>query len=368
MARRFRDAVAALDHLFHTAERNPGQERILAYPDYLGMETEDERQIFHRVVAEAEGAGAVAVKRDGRAGPADIRFVALIDRDRLACFLRRTTALDEADEAVSRLKRELGTLPDWVAAILEEIAAAWAVRREPYPGLVSGEVVAAGKFLRILAAIDRGEHLNGWDMRTFSRRACGDSKAVEAGMARLARALRARFKLPDAAPREVLETLGIEKFPQPILIRGRLRLPDGSEIDARPYVGLPPEWASRFLPVGEAPYVLVIENLASFNRHAREVDDTGLIVFSGGFPSRATLAAIRQLDVALPAYVPFFHWGDTDRHGRLILDHIASAIGRPLTPHLMEGEGVEQEEIDPMRPAPISRTLAGAGTRAQSAD
>lgn len=350
MTRRFRDAVGALEHLLETAERNPEQTRILAYPDYPGMAGEEERQAFHGVIASAEAANAVTVKRDRHAGPADIRFIALADLDRLTRHLRRTPAALAAGQALDDLRREAGELPDWVREILDEIGAAWAVRREPYPGLEPGNVTTASKFLRILAAIDRGEHLNGWDMRTFSRRACGDSKAVEAGMSRLARILRSRYDLPDIKPRELLAALGIEKFPQPILIRGRLRLPDGSEVDGRPYMGLPPDWAGETRPLGEIPYVLTIENLASFNRHAREVDDGGVIVFSGGFPSRAVLRAIKRLDELVAPHVPFFHWGDTDRHGFLIWQHIAEALRRPLHRHLMEHEGIEQEEIDPMPP------------------
>lgn len=353
MARKFSDAVAALDYLLEVSERNPGQTRILAYPDYHGMESEEERLTFHRVVAAAETAQAVTVKRDRHAGPADIRFVALADTARLATHLRRTPAVVEAAQALGQLRRDAGPLPDWVAAILDEIAEAWATRREPYPGLSPGDLPTAVKFLHILAAVERGDHLNGWDMRTFSRKACGDSKAVEAGMARLARVLRSRFALPDVTPRDVLAALGIEKFPQPILIRARLRLPDGSEVNGRPYIGLPPEWAADAMPLGDVPYVLTIENLASFNRHAREIDDSGLIVFSGGFPSRAALAAIRHLDAVLTPVVPFFHWGDTDRHGFLIHAHIAASIGRPLAKHQMERDGIEQEECDPVSPLPL---------------
>jgi DNA topoisomerase VI subunit A len=192
-------------------------------------------------------------------------------------------------------------------------------------------------------------------MRTFSRRACGDSKAVEAGTARLERVLRQRFNLPWTRPGETLTALGIEKFPWPVLIRAKLCLAGGGEIDARPYFGLPPEMAMEISVTGPVPYLLIIENLASFNRHAREISDGGVLVYSGGFPSRATLSLIRRLDITLPAAVPFFHWGDADHHGRLILDHIASAIGRPLHPHLMDRpDGEEQEEIDPQ--SPIAQT------------
>ncbi|HET6608422.1 MAG TPA: Wadjet anti-phage system protein JetD domain-containing protein [Rhodopila sp.] len=350
MAIRFRDGLQALHAILDRAEQAPESIRLLAYPDYLSMETDEERRAFHVVAEAAEAAGGITVSRDRRQTPQDIRFLQLADRERLAAFLGRVPAPADADAAVARLKEAAGLLPSWVEALVGEIGAAWRVRREPYPGLAPGDAGSAAKFLMILSAIDRGDHLRGWDMRTFSRRACGDSKAVEAGVARLARVLRARFDLPAAEPREILAALGIEKFPQPVLIRAPLLLPDGAPVQARPYLGVPPDWASVFGLSGAVPYVLVVENLASFNRHCREIDDGGAVVFSGGFPSRAVMAAIRRLDGLLGDTVPFFHWGDADRHGHLILEHIGKGLGRALRMHLMDDAMSEQEETDPRSP------------------
>lgn len=358
MARQFRNALDALHDLLDAAECEPERVRNLVYPDYRGMTSDAERQTFHRVIAEGEAVQAIEVRRQRHAGPADIRFIALADAGRLAAFLRRNPAGDAATQAVTALRSRLGPVPDWIGGVIDEIAAGWALRREPFPGLVPCDVAAAEKFVRILAAIDRGEHLRGWDMRTFSRHACADSKAVENAAARLARVLRPRFNLPDVRPMEVLAALGIEKFPWPVLIRARLLLPDGTELAASPYYGLPPEVAPGISVLGAAPYVIVIENLASFNRYAREIDDGSVVIYSGGFPSRATLAAIRRLDASLPPEVGFFHWGDADRHGRLILEHIRSSIARPLLPHLMDREDGEEQEATNPEPPPI---VAGFG-------
>jgi hypothetical protein len=350
MARRFRDGMAALSHLLDTKEREPGRAAIRIWPDYEGMVSDDERIAFHKVVDDAAG---VIVKRQTRPdGPADIRFVELIDAAALTCFLGRRPAPDLAASSIEALRCAIGPVPNWIDDVIHEIAASWAIKRDGFPGLVPGDVACAEKFIRILMAFDRGDHLHGWDMRTFSQRTCGDSKAVEIGMPRLVRALRKNFALPNVSPKEALASLGLEKFPQPVLMRGQFQLPDGTRVSAQPYLGLPPDWAETFLPLGTPPYVLVIENLASFNRHAREIKDTGVVIYSGGFPSRATLAAIRCLDRQLPSGVPFFHWGDTDRHGFLIHQHIAAAIGRSFRPHLMNADRVnkEQEALDPKAP------------------
>lgn len=370
MAKRFQDAVGALEHMLTAIEREPERAAIRVYPDYDHMRTGEELERFGRIMAAAEKAGAVSIVRERRpSGPASIRAVVLADAAKLAAHLGRESATSEAARAIAALRQITGPLPAWVDDVVDDIAAAWPIRREGYPGLVPGDVVTAARFIRLLCAVDRGEHI-GVDMRTFSRRACGDSKAAEQGLPRLARALRKRFDLPDAPPREALAAFGIEKFPQPVLLRGSLCLSGGVRLDGRPYVGVPPEWLDTVTVDGQPDYFLVIENLASFNRHVREVDDAGIILYSGGFPALAVLKAIRRMDALLPAHVPFFHWGDVDADGVRILQHIARSINRPLRPHLMGGdawnhaavdelcrhltdpafEPMEQEQLDPQSP------------------
>lgn len=370
MANRFQDAVGALEHMLTAIEREPERAAIRVHPDYDHMRTGEELERFGRIMAAAEKAGAVSIVRERRpSGPASIRSVVLADAAKLAAHLGRETATSEAARAIAALRQITGPLPAWVGDVVDDIAAAWPIRREGYPGLVPGDVVTAARFIRLLCAVDRGEHI-GVDMRTFSRRACGDSKAAEQGLPRLARALRKRFDLPDAPPREALAAFGIEKFPQPVLLRGSLCLSGGVRLDGRPYVGVPPEWLDTVTVDGQPDYFLVIENLASFNRHVREVDDAGIILYSGGFPALAVLKAIRRMDALLPADVPFFHWGDVDADGVRILQHIARSINRPLRPHLMgvdawnhaavdelcrhltdpAFEPMEQEQLDPQSP------------------
>lgn len=374
MAKLFRDAVDALEHMLATIEREPGRTVVRVHPDYDGMRTGEELERFAGVMTAAEKAGAVRIALERRPnGPASIRSVTLADATKLAAHLGRVLATEEAARAIDALRQLTNPVPAWVGGIVDEIAAAWAMRREGYPGLEPGDVATAVCFVRLLCAVDRDEHV-GVDMRTFSRRACGDSKAAEQGLPRLARALRKRFDLPDAPPREALAAFGIEKFPQPVLLRGSLRLSGGARLDALPYVGVPPEWLDGVEVTDRPDYVLVIENLASFNRHVREVDDAGIILYSGGFPALATLKAIRRMDALLSADVPFFHWGDVDADGVRILRHIARSIGRPLRPHLMGVDAwndmavdelcrhladpafvaMEQEQLDPRSP------LAGA--------
>jgi len=110
-----------------------------------------------------------------------------------------------------------------------------------------------------------------------------------------------------------------------------------------------------------------VENLASFNRHCREIDDDGAVVFSGGFPSRAVMAAICRLDTLLPDTVPFFHWGDGDRYGHLIFEYISKSLDRTLRMHLMDDVVSEQEENNPLSPLPRPGDRARLGMASPAA-
>lgn len=354
MTVKFGDARQALAHLLDMSERFPERQRIRSAPDYAAIRNNEELKAFHGIVEAAPGVDIRRLRRPE--GPADIHFIELTDPAALARFLGREPAVTEAAAAMAALRHGLTALPDWIAAIVDEIGAAWVTRREAFPGLVPGDVSTARSFVAILLAFERGDHLHGLDMRSFSQRACGDSKAVERGEARIARALARHFDVPSARPSEILASLGVEKFPHPILLRANLSLCGAPSLVARPYVGLPPDWASQIRFHDRPDYVLIIENLASFNRHVREIDDGGAALYSGGFPSRAVTTAIETIDRQLAPEIPFFHWGDTDRHGFLILDYIARRLKRPLVAHMMEltGGAQEQEARDPVSPLDLS--------------
>lgn len=336
MARKFADAHAALETMLEVIDRNPHQQTVRVRPDYEAMRSLDELKRFRAVLEDAARQGAVDLvwtPRDD--SPQSLRSITLKDGDALAVFLGRPRAAAEADAAATDLDAALVQAPGWVRDLMAEVTAGWRTRHPVLQGLPVNDAARAAQLVALLTAVERDDHV-GLDMRTVSRRACGDSKACERLQAAMAAALRRRFSdLPDGRPRDVLAAVGLEKFPQPVLVRGTLRLPDGMVLAARPYVGLPSDWAEAAEPAAPPAYVLTIENLASFNRHVREVVDDGLIVLSNGFPSRTTLAFLMRLDRLLPASVPFLHWGDVDAGGLRILRHMDSRLSRPVAPHHM---------------------------------
>jgi hypothetical protein len=127
---------------------------------------------------------------------------------------------------------------------------------------------------------------------------------VENRLSRLALLLRRDPKLVDfQEDRELFRILGLEKFPPPLLIKGPLSINYGGKAwnntALRPFIGLSPDRVRTLQLTHEAPYLLTIENLASFQRHVREVDDQGVVLFTAGFPSPAMAQVLNQLDSSL---------------------------------------------------------------------
>lgn len=91
--------------------------------------------------------------------------------------------------------------------------------------------------------------------------------------------------------------------------------------------------------------VLSAVDIASFVRYVREIgqSENGLVIYSGGFPSRPVLETIVRLTGQ--ACAPAYHWGDMDGGGvrifRYIEQHLAS-IGVSLQPHMMSTDLLRQ--------------------------
>lgn len=69
-----------------------------------------------------------------------------------------------------------------------------------------------------------------------------------------------------------------------------------------------------------AEIISTVENFASFNRQVTEaMTGREIIVYTGGFPSRATISALRRLLAA--SGLGLRHWGDQER-----LDPVAAVL------------------------------------------
>jgi DNA topoisomerase VI subunit A len=104
-------------------------------------------------------------------------------------------------------------------------------------------------------------------------------------------------------------------------------------------VGVSPDLVSEITAAAEVPYLLTIENLASFQRHVREIADNAVVIYTAGFPSPSLSKILQRLDEALPNECRFYHWGDRDVGGIRIFSHIEKQLNmHGLNPHLMSEE------------------------------
>ncbi len=197
--------------------------------------------------------------------------------------------------------------PGWLQDAYAEALEQWRLGGSPFR-VPAADTAAATRLFRVALAVAAGEQ-EGLDLRRFSVQLLGDSKAVESMLGRLGGLLRRNpewSQWEDDA--ELFRTLGLEKFPPPLFIKGPLALDyGGTQWDLtplRPYVALSPDAVGDIQPTTPVPYLLTIENLASFQRHVREIEDLGVVVYTAGFPAPALVRVLGQLDQRLPGTAP----------------------------------------------------------------
>ena len=334
----FSDPYRLLNWMLDVREQQPGRGRdILAKVDYDAL-SYDGRQRFDAVLAAAERVGAVRREYVRSRRPEEgIKNVRLLDAAKLYEHLGRSPAAREAERAAAPLFELVDGRPAYIREVAGDLLHAW-TRRTRAHQIDYCDAATARTFLGLLCGFDDNLH-DGVDEKTFCARAVRDSKAIRQGghASRLARVLGPVHGV-TGPPEEVLETLGIRKFPTPLCFRGPVvcaGIPMGG---FRPYAAIPLDAAASIQPSLTPRYVLSIENFASFNRYVRETGDDGLIVYAAGYPSRATITFLQHLDDALDPAVAFFHWGDIEEGGLQAFRVIESALRRPLNPHAMDIE------------------------------
>lgn len=323
----------------------------------------DEMRELRTVLARAEAEGAVELVK-GRHEERDyVVRATLLDPEPLYRLLGRRRPNEAAAAAKEAILERLPGLLSVVRSALDLVGSAWSEKRNLIRDLGPDDVEDAVCVFKAAAALLRRRRDDGMDIRTFSRRAVGDSKFVEGNAGKVADVLRLSADLPgyfDAW--EMLSYHGIKRFPQACLLAGPVTY-KGVTLPTEPYVGVAPEMSAFLGVVGEPKWLLTIENLASFNRQVREVaDPNGIIVYTGGFPSESTLAAIMSLARATDC--PIFHWGDVDAGGVKIAYHIEQVLagaGRRLALHLMNPD-IAVKHGAPEKPSTIFKMEIDAGS------
>ncbi|MGY3346985.1 MULTISPECIES: Wadjet anti-phage system protein JetD domain-containing protein [unclassified Bradyrhizobium] len=337
--------IEFLERLLERSERNPDRSRpASAALEYDRLPTAQQVIRFHDQMASATRFGAVEVQWGRRDRSHLIERVRVRDPELLARYLGRPTAPATAQRLRDELLPIAANGEPWVVGLLEEMTAKWA-RSEAAYRLTASQPDAAKEFFTLLASISRKE-ARGLDARTFSQKATKDTKAFDRHASRIAGVLAARIGQPGAAPDVVWANIGLERFGHPVHLKGPLAVEGacGRLIDGRtkPFVSIHPEMLPQLSILERPTAVLTIENYASFNRQVREIEDDGLVVYIGGFPAAGVIELLTNVLNALPADVPFLHWGDVDAGGVRIFRNLEESLPRGPLPHLMTRELAEQ--------------------------
>ncbi|WP_425646840.1 Wadjet anti-phage system protein JetD domain-containing protein [Agrobacterium leguminum] len=346
--RRFSNVASLIDYLLDRYEKNPDASRWIAAIDQDSL-TVNASDTFEEDLALLEKAGGVEVLWTGPKWERSIKSVKLRNPEVLYRHIERQPAPEFAAASLATLRAQQD-FPVNAVLLIDEAALAWS-RKCSYMGIMPGESRILGQVLRLAGAVSerlKEGSANEIDFRTFSRLVSGDSKALERNLSPVVSAISRFSPLSEIQAaldaEELLASVGIKRLPQPVLISGTISL-DDQPFQKMPFVGVPAECAGR-LNLHETPdYLLTIENFSSFVRYVREIgqSENGLIIYSGGFPSRPVLDTI--VNMARQAGAPAYHWGDMDGGGvrifRYIEQHLES-IGVSLQPHMMNVDLLRQ--------------------------
>lgn len=328
--------------LFYIWQRNPDgkQRKTLPItkgraPEYFLTVDPDAKDQLHACLNNAARDGCVELVWGKHFESHLLRKIILLDGGKLGRFLGVPLAREIASGACEELMCHVPKGDLWLSGLVDRIGEKWARGKAAYR-IQPGDTGEVKLLIDALDAVNKEKQKN-LDLRTFSARFLGDSKAMERIRDRFAKIWNEQFDT-GLEPKELFESLGLVKFPPPLFLKGPIKIKTGGgwlDLGLVPSFGLPPD-AIEEIDFSQIPaYVLTIENLASFNRHTREVKDNGLIIYSAGFLGPDTAKVIQNLDRCLELSVPFFHWGDIDAGGLRIANHLQAKIQRVLRLHLM---------------------------------
>ena len=305
--------------------------RIPGYP----LRNAEQASEFHAGLKLAEERGAVRVEWRKHHEGHELERLRLLDARTLADVLGLPFLPDRVNTVFEGINSE--ALPQWCRDCLEQMEVAWRRGKSIY-GLSLHDSERLPPLVKALGVLAGGALSESLDYRQFGARYLGDSKATKAIDRPLAALFRQHWGMKTISDKDVMRSLNILPLSHPVLMRGPMKVgvnePDLS-VDIQPYLGVADRWLATVALTRKPDYVLTIENLSSFNEYTEGVQDGGVVLYTGGYPTRAFQRFYQK--VVTQASVPLYHWGDTDPHGFLILKILQQQVpDAEVEPHLMD--------------------------------
>lgn len=345
-----------------TLQMNPKR----AYSFYT-ISDYDERERTLHALKDAEKKECIHLVYGKREERHLIEKIVLTDGHKMAKLLGETLAVDKASGMQVALDKIVSGKHLWIFEAYQECLAKWRLGKSAFD-IASDDLYLATNLFKALEAVADGLHAD-VDMRTFSAKNLGDSKAFERMSAKFASVWRRQPEYADLDADELLQALGIQKYPWPLMLKGGIvfHFPD-TALNTNgmvPYLGVPITEIDRIEFETLPSYVLFIENFASFNRYVHEVSDKSLVIYTNGFPSPNLSKLIAMIDANLPTNVMFYHWGDIDVGGLKIFRKVEYlSLNHALEPHLMTFEMLQKfgKYVEPQRSSSLEKIIA-SGSR-----
>ncbi|HBE9114715.1 Uncharacterized protein conserved in bacteria C-term(DUF2220) [Citrobacter braakii] len=279
-----------------------------------------------------------------------IEYIQIVDGYRLMDSQGFIPQADEIKVSFRHLETTVFNVPWWDNTKLE-IAKEWSSNKT-FCGVNRNQadrLFDAMKVIEWIVQLPVSESVP--DIRTLSAMLYGNSKKLECkSFSGLIRKLMLPHIDDDVVDLlddgvKLLEYFGISKYPIPMRFKanGLLHCRGIIDLSALHYgIGVSPDEVKGIVWGQRPPYVLFIENRASFERYVREIDDLGVIIYTAGFPPRSWVHVIEIIVAELRMEIPIYHWGDRDAGGYRILAFLAKRLDIDIQPYLM---GVEAEAL-----------------------
>lgn len=327
----------------------------------------EERERAIHALEDAEKRGCIRLVHGKFEESHLIDKIELTDGPLLAELLGETLAVDKASGMRSVLDQIVSGRYWWISEAYQESVEKWRLGKSTFE-ISPHELERATDLFKALEAVAAGLHVD-MDMRTFSAKNLGNSKAFEQMKAKFASVWRRQPEYANLDTDELLQAVGIQKYPWPLMVRGSIVVHfSGATLNTKgigPYLGVPITEIDGIEFEMIPGYVLFIENFASFNRYVHEVKDTGLVMYTNGFPSPSLSSLISMVDAALPEDVLFYHWGDIDGGGLMIFRKVEElSQHHVLAPHLMSFEILSRYgKVTESKPSHSLKAIASSDSR-----
>lgn len=290
---------------------------------YFKLETLTERHLYERRMLAAQAAGAVTLRWAGKGNDGEpLEAIAVADLAKLSTFLGKSPYFQQVEAAAARLSPFAAAWPRLVWVIDQ-----WK-KRGTARGFTPTHVQDLVDAVQVLEAARQRPELD-LAVRRLSVSLFQDSKRIEALAGALDLLTAEEPRSPARSMEDVLNELGLIRFPQPLLIAGpgqlKLKSSDTPVSVLDPFIGISPDALEALADPGR--YVLTVENLTPFNElargHAGRLE--GTVIYVAGMPAPSLLRALGVAYRSLPPRVACFHWGDLDLGGFRIAARIATA-------------------------------------------